>query len=73
MRETFKRDFLNDQSSAEVEKIALKSPDQALSSGNAYWLDQELLGDAIPLSSLLSLHGHCVISSKILDLKCFIH
>ena len=62
MTGNFKLDFLNNQSSAEGKKIALKSPARALSNGAVYLFRQELLRGAIIESILLSfawpLRGH---------------
>ena len=72
MRRKLKSNFLNDQSSAEGKKIALKSPARALSNGTVYLFRQELLRGAIIVSNLLSLHGHCLAISKILDPNIFL-
>ena len=53
-------------------QIALKSPARALLNGTVYLLRQELLRDDIPLSNLLSLHGHCLAISKISDPNIFL-
>ena len=54
------------------EKIPLKSSHWTLSKDNVYWLHQKLLEGAIPLSSLLSLCGHCLAIGRISDLNVFI-
>ena len=53
-------------------KIALKSPARALSNGTVHLFRQELLRGAIIVSNLLSLHGHCLAASKVLDLNNFL-
>ena len=49
----FKSNFLNGQSSAEEEKIEMKSPDRALSNNTVHYLHQKLSVNAIALLRLL--------------------